>query len=116
MSYSQNETQDSKEDKHRKTLYMCPHHPENVSDTPGECSICKMKLQEKKVGKNNDMYQCPKCKKMARMHKKCSKCHMDMGIKDNNMYQCPKCKRTAKMHKKCSKCHMDMIEEDKNKS
>jgi predicted RNA-binding Zn-ribbon protein involved in translation (DUF1610 family) len=116
ISYSQNETQDPKKDKTVKTLYTCPHHPEIVSDIPGECGICKMKLQEKKFGNYKEKYQCPKCKRTSKMHKKCSKCNIDMSLKENNMYECPKCKRTSHRSKKCSKCQMNMIQEDKNKS
>ncbi len=33
--------------KHLDTQYVCPMHPEIVSDEPGSCSICGMFLVEK---------------------------------------------------------------------
>lgn len=30
-----------------KTVYVCPMHPEVVSDTPGVCPKCNMKLDPK---------------------------------------------------------------------
>lgn len=33
--------------KHLDTQYVCPMHPEIVSDEPGSCSICSMFLVEK---------------------------------------------------------------------
>jgi len=36
-------------EKHLDTKYVCPMHPEIVSDKPGSCSICGMFLVKKEV-------------------------------------------------------------------
>ncbi len=32
-----------------KVEYVCPMHPDQVSDKPGTCPVCKMDLVEKKA-------------------------------------------------------------------
>ena len=37
-----------------KVQYECPMHPDQVSDKPGKCPICKMDLVEKKAEKKEE--------------------------------------------------------------
>jgi Cu(I)/Ag(I) efflux system membrane fusion protein len=44
------------------TIYTCPMHPEVISDTPGNCPICEMKLVKKEIKKKDLdklVYTCP---------------------------------------------------------
>jgi hypothetical protein len=37
-----------------KVQYECPMHPDQVSDKPGTCPVCKMDLVEKKADKKEE--------------------------------------------------------------
>ena len=37
-----------------KVQYECPMHPDQVSDKPGTCPVCKMDLVEKKAEKKEE--------------------------------------------------------------
>jgi len=50
-----------------KTFYTCPMHPEVMSDKPGKCPKCGMKLEERMMPKEKMMY---KEHMHAYMHKK----------------------------------------------
>jgi Cu(I)/Ag(I) efflux system membrane fusion protein len=44
------------------TIYTCPMHPEVISDKPGNCPICEMKLVKKEIKKEDLdklVYTCP---------------------------------------------------------
>lgn len=41
----ENHQQSKEHEKHSGTVYTCPMHPEVRSDKPGNCPICKMKLE-----------------------------------------------------------------------
>jgi Cu(I)/Ag(I) efflux system membrane fusion protein len=40
-----------------KVEYTCPMHPDQISDKPGTCSICKMDLVEKKAEEKTGEHQ-----------------------------------------------------------
>lgn len=54
--------------------YVCPHHPDIVSDKPGTCSKCGMDLVAKDKGKMNKTM---KSKKDGSMHMKHDKMKKD---------------------------------------
>ncbi len=57
-------------DAHQKTVkdrYTCPMHPEIISDKPGKCQICKMKLEKVELS--------PNIKKSHKMQKDTSMSH-----------------------------------------
>ena len=43
------DTPEQHAEKHKDIKYVCPMHPEIVSDEPGNCSICGMFLEKQEV-------------------------------------------------------------------
>jgi len=60
--------------------YTCPMHPEEVSDLPGQCSICGMALVPKSESKMNEAkYTCSMHPEVVQDQPgKCSKCGMTL--------------------------------------
>ena len=60
--------------------YVCPMHPEEVSDLPGKCPICGMDLVPKSGSKVNETkYTCPMHPEVVQNHSgKCPKCGMTL--------------------------------------
>lgn len=70
-----------------KTIYQCSMHPQITSEKPGKCSICKMKLEPKKVYKT---YACPTCDYHQGKPGKCP--HDGKELKESDVqFFCPKC-------------------------
>ncbi len=51
------DTQTVEQKNEAKTEYVCPMHPDQVSDKPGTCAICKMDLVEKKAEEKTEQHQ-----------------------------------------------------------
>lgn len=45
----------SKSKKSSSVVYICPMHPDVISDKPGKCPECGMKLKKKKAQKNSKL-------------------------------------------------------------
>lgn len=86
--------------------YTCPMHKDVVTDKPGKCPKCGMKLQKKAMA----TYSCPMHKDVvSNKPGKCSKCGMKLEKKAAAMYSCPMDKDvTSNKPGKCPKCGMDL--------
>jgi Cu(I)/Ag(I) efflux system membrane fusion protein len=60
------------------TIYTCPMHPEVISDKPGNCPICGMKLVKKEIKKED-------------LDKLVYTCPMHPEIRSNKPGKCPVC-------------------------
>jgi len=80
-----------------KTVYTCPMHADVKSETPGDCSKCKMKLVAKEMpvksksekamhGKKMKAYSCPMHPEVVSTKPdKCTKCGMKLTEKKMEM-------------------------------
>lgn len=94
-----------------ETKYTCPMHPDVVSDKPGKCPKCGMRLEKKESKifsyfcpqkrckyKSSETGKCPKHKKKLIKTEVKLYCPMDdteLQTKDGKLY-CPKCKMEIK--------------------
>jgi hypothetical protein len=63
-----------------KVIYVCPMHPEEISDKPGKCPKCGMNLVKKEVAKV--VYVCPMHpEEISDKPGKCPKCGMNLVLK-----------------------------------
>lgn len=87
--------------------YVCPHHPDQLSDKPGKCTVCGMDLVEMKSVK----YACPHHPdKMSDKPGKCE-CGMDLvEVKDMKMNH-----EKMKMNGDPKKLDMGKMKEDSKK-
>ncbi len=75
-----------------KEMYVCPMHPEETSDKPGECSKCGMEMKKMdhskmKEGKKHMDHSKMKHDKMAKMYV----CPMHPEVTSDKEGECPKC-------------------------
>ena len=100
--------------------YVCPMHPEMVSDKPGTCPKCHMDLTKKEQMKADvtKHYTCPVHKEVVSDHAGiCPKCKAQLVVDRKGSKQVTKT-YTCSMHPnevstkpgKCPVCGMDMME------
>ena len=98
--------------------YHCPMHPTYISDRPGDCPICGMKLvpietKTEPAQPNASAYACPMHPEVTSDKPgKCSKCGMDLEpVKPRTagvLYECPmKCEPPSDKPGKCT-CGKEM--------
>ncbi len=105
--------------------YQCPMHPTFISDKPGDCPICGMRLipiEEKTAPTTVPAYVCPMHPEVtsARPGERCSKCGMRLvptGAtgdypKEHKTYTCPMHPEflTDDPNERCPKCGMKVVE------
>jgi RND family efflux transporter MFP subunit len=105
--------------------YHCPMHPTFVSDKPGDCPICGMRLipiEEKTAPTTVPAYICPMHPEVTadRPGERCSKCGMRLvpaGTtgdfpKEHRTYACPMHPEflTDDPNERCPKCGMKVVE------
>jgi multidrug efflux pump subunit AcrA (membrane-fusion protein)/DNA-directed RNA polymerase subunit RPC12/RpoP len=107
--------------------YQCPMHPTFISDKPGDCPICGMRLipiEEKTAPTTVPAYVCPMHPEVtsARPGERCSKCGMRLvptGAtgdypKAHKTYTCPMHPEflTDDPNERCPKCGMKVVEKE----
>jgi multidrug efflux pump subunit AcrA (membrane-fusion protein)/DNA-directed RNA polymerase subunit RPC12/RpoP len=105
--------------------YHCPMHPTFISDKPGDCPICGMRLipiEEKTAPTTVPAYVCPMHPEVTsdRAGERCSKCGMRLvptGVtgdypKEHKTYTCPMHPEflTDDPNERCPKCGMKVVE------
>jgi hypothetical protein len=109
------------------TLYSCPKHADIKSESPGNCSICGMKLElspkEKMKSKVTKNYACPvHADVLLKKPGKCPECGKDlvlspkekMKMQEIRLYTCSMHSDvTSKKPGKCPTCNMDLTERKK---
>jgi multidrug efflux pump subunit AcrA (membrane-fusion protein) len=105
--------------------YQCPMHPTFISDKPGDCPICGMRLmpvEEKTAPTTVPAYVCPMHPEVTsdRPGERCSKCGMRLvptGVtgdypKEHKTYLCPMHPEflTDDPKGRCPKCGMQVVE------
>lgn len=107
--------------------YHCPMHPTYISDRPGDCPICGMRLipiEEKTAPTTVPAYICPMHPEVTsdRPGQRCSKCGMRLvpaGAtgdypKEHKTYTCPMHPEflTDDPNERCPKCGMEVVEKE----
>jgi DNA-directed RNA polymerase subunit RPC12/RpoP len=105
--------------------YQCPMHPTFISDKPGDCPICGMRLipiEEKTAPTTVPAYVCPMHPEVTsdRPGERCSKCGMRLVpagttadyLKEHKTYTCPMHPEflTDDPNERCPKCGMKVVE------
>lgn len=80
----------SSHEAHQATKYQCPMHPSYVSDRPGDCPICGMKLVPFEPAAPGSTM--PAGKKMCVLHKcTMAHCKMELPLAPGETVTCPIC-------------------------
>lgn len=110
--------------------YACPTHSNFISDKPGKCPKCGMKLtqlsaKEKLRGDVTKTYTCPiDADVISTQPGKCPKCGNDLNLSSKEkmkadvvkLYYCPMHPdQTSELGGKCPKCGMDLVEKTEKK-
>ena len=106
--------------------FHCPMHPTYISDRPGDCPICGMRLvpiEERTAPTTVPSYVCPMHPEVTsdRPGERCSKCGMKLvpagdgaaaGAADHTTYTCPMHPefRTDDPDARCPECGMRLVE------
>ena len=111
--------------------YACPMHSNFISDKPGKCPKCGMKLtqlsaKEQLKSDVTKTYTCPvDAEVISTQPGKCPKCGKDLNLSPKEkmkvevvkIYYCPKHPDQTSDHAgKCPKCGMDLVEKTTGKN
>ncbi|KIA87365.1 heavy metal-binding domain-containing protein [Flavobacterium sp. AED] len=126
MASAQEAVKSSQKETH-KGMFVCPMHPDEMSNKEGECSKCGMKLvktlKHDTSGKGRktevvSKYVCQMDGTTSDKPGKCSKCGMKMTPEkvEKPAYSCPMHpKEMSDKSGKCPKCGMQMTPTDSDK-